>query len=128
MEEDDEEVSIPWIQKDKSETPDASLYRSIQSNLNIGSWETSYQSIYNTLCDADSVISSSSMHSAISMEEIRHPGNVNELPVNNESNATVIDGSCINLRNDRSDSRVVSCRYMYNKILNVHIRDDKKCI
>ncbi|XP_031841577.2 anoctamin 1 isoform X1 [Nomia melanderi] len=125
MEEDDEEVSIPWIQKDKSETPDASLYRSIQSNLNIGSLETLYQSVYNTLYDVESVISSSSMHSAISMEEIRHPDNVNESPVNNESNVTVIDGSCTNLRNNRSDSRVVSNS---GTTFNLYFQDEVRTI
>nr|XP_031841577.1 anoctamin-1-like isoform X1 [Nomia melanderi]XP_031841578.1 anoctamin-1-like isoform X1 [Nomia melanderi]XP_031841579.1 anoctamin-1-like isoform X1 [Nomia melanderi] len=125
MEEDDEEVSIPWIQKDKSETPDASLYRSIQSNLNIGSLETLYQSVYNTLYDVESVISSSSMHSAISMEEIRHPDNVNESPLNNESNVTVIDGSCTNLRNNRSDSRVVSNS---GTTFNLYFQDEVRTI
>ncbi|XP_015432164.1 PREDICTED: anoctamin-1-like [Dufourea novaeangliae] len=108
MEEDDEEVSIPWIQKDKSETPDASLYRSVQSNLNAGSVQTLYQSVRNTIYDAGSMNSLNSMHSAISMEEIRQPDNVNTLIINNEANVTILDGSCTDLRDSRRGSRIVS--------------------
>nr|XP_031841580.1 anoctamin-1-like isoform X2 [Nomia melanderi]XP_031841581.1 anoctamin-1-like isoform X2 [Nomia melanderi] len=65
------------------------------------------------------------MHSAISMEEIRHPDNVNESPLNNESNVTVIDGSCTNLRNNRSDSRVVSNS---GTTFNLYFQDEVRTI
>lgn len=68
MEEDDEEISVPWIQRRKSKTPEASHYQSLQSHLNSGSSQTLYQSVRNTLCNnVESMSSLNSMHSAIDL-------------------------------------------------------------
>ncbi|XP_076618287.1 anoctamin-1-like isoform X1 [Colletes latitarsis] len=109
MEEDDEEICTPWIQKNKNNTSETSLYRSIQSNLNTGSVQTLYQSVRNTLYnDVESMSNLNSMQSAISMEDLQQLDIDDVSTVNNDANVTVIDGSCTDLRNSRRGSKTVS--------------------
>lgn len=107
MEEEDEEVSTPWIQRNN--ISEASLYRSIQSNLNAGSVQTLYQSVPNiSLNNIGSMNTLHSMHSAISMEDIQQTHNDDTLTFNNDTNETIIDGSCTDLRNSKRSSRSVN--------------------
>ncbi|OAD54669.1 Anoctamin-1 [Eufriesea mexicana] len=101
MKEDDDEVSVPWIQDYKNNISEADLYRSIQSNLNAESVQTLYQSVYNTsLNDSESMSTLNNILSAISMEDLSAP--------NNDTNETAIEGSCTDLRNSERSSRSVS--------------------
>ena len=109
MEEDDEEVSAPWIRARKSNTTEPSRYQSVQSKLNAGSAQSLYQSVRNTLYnDVGSMESLSSMHSAISMENIDQPDNDDASTLNNDTNETIVDGSCTDLRHSRRGSRSAS--------------------
>lgn len=107
MEEDDEEISVPWIQKSRNDTSEVSLYRSIPSNLNAGSVQTLYQSVHNisSLNNAGSMTTLDSMHSAISLEDIQQSFNDDLSVFNNE---VTINGSCTDLRNSRRSSKSVS--------------------
>lgn len=109
MEEEDEEVSTPWIQRHRNNISEASLYRSIQSHLNAGSVQTLYQSVPNiSLNNIGSMNTLNSMHSAISMEDIQQTHNDDTLTFNNDTNETIIDGSCTDLRNSKRSSRSVN--------------------
>ncbi|XP_078050290.1 anoctamin 1 isoform X1 [Augochlora pura] len=68
MEEEDEEVTIPWI----------------PNNFSVGSAQTLYQSVRSTLNVDESIISTDSMQSAISMEEFRQYDNDNEFVPNSK--------------------------------------------
>lgn len=106
MEEEDEEVSTPWIQRHRNNISEASLYRSIQSNLNAESVQTLYQSVPNI--SLNNIGSMNSMHSAIFMEDIQQTHNDDTLTFNNDTNETIIDGSCTDLRNSKRSSRSVN--------------------
>ncbi|CAL7952008.1 unnamed protein product [Xylocopa violacea] len=124
MEEDDEEV--PCIQNtgnSKSNTSEVSLYRSVQSNLNVGSIQTLYQSIHNIpLNNVGSMSSLNSMHSAISLEDIQQSCNDDLSTLNNDTNETVIDGSCTDLRNNRRS--ISKCE----KAFSLYFRDEIRTI
>lgn len=116
MKEDDEEVCVPWIQDHRNSRSgrsrsDVSAYQSIQSNLNAGSVHTLYQSLHNiSLNGIGSMSSLNSMHSVISLEEIQQTCNEDDSTINNDTNETVIEGSCSDLRNRRG-SRAVNHLY-----------------
>ncbi|KAF3425387.1 hypothetical protein E2986_02577 [Frieseomelitta varia] len=105
--EEDEEISVPWIQKSRNDTSEISLYRSIPSNLNAGSVQTLYQSVRNisSLNNAGSMTTLDSMHSAISLEDIQQSFNDDLSVLNNE---VTINGSCTDLRNSRRSSKSIS--------------------
>ncbi|XP_050486172.1 anoctamin-1 isoform X4 [Bombus huntii] len=123
MEEDDEEISIPWIQKDRNNTSEASLYRSIPSNLNAESIQTLYQSVRNisSLNNATSM-SMNSMHSAISLQDIERSYNDDLSTLNN---GTTIDGSCTDLRNSRRSSKSIS---KCGTAFSLYFRDEVRTI
>lgn len=107
MEEEDDDVSVPCIKNHRSSTSGVSLYQSVQSHLNAGSEQTLYQSVRNTFSnDVGSMSSLNSLHSAISMEDIRESYNDDLSTLNNDPNETIVDGSCTDLRNDREGSSV----------------------
>ncbi|XP_076233394.1 anoctamin 1 [Calliopsis andreniformis] len=125
MEEDDEEVSVPWIRRCKSETPKPSRYQSVQSHLNSGSAQTLYQSVRNTLYNnVESMSSLNSMHSAISMEDIQQRSS-DDLSTINATTETVIDGSCTDLRQNRRGSRSAS---NYGTAFSLYFRDEIRTI
>lgn len=105
MEEDDEEVSLTCTQQQKS-VPGSSLYQSTQNSLNQGSEQTLYHSIRNTLYE--DTISMNSMHSTISLENLHQGYTDDSSTANNDTNETVINASCTDIRNSAQDSRLVT--------------------
>ncbi|XP_032688341.1 uncharacterized protein LOC116852262 isoform X3 [Odontomachus brunneus] len=106
MEEDDEEVSLTCTQRRKSSIPGLSIYQSVQNSLNQGSEQTLYESVRNTLYE--DVISMNSMHSAVSLENIRQIYTDDLSTINNDTDETIIDGSYTDVKNSMHNSRLLS--------------------
>ena len=92
-------------------TPQPSIYRSTQSNLNGGSQQTLYQSVRNTLYD-----------DAISLEFMNNGGDspgdgihVDDSSTLRGTAETVVEGSCRDLRwcEQSGDSRLVRHRWVF---------------
>lgn len=66
-----------------------------------------------------------SMHSAISMEDIQQTHNDDTLTFNNDTNETIIDGSCTDLRNSKRSSRSAS---KCGTIFSLYFRDEIRTI
>nr|XP_012142541.1 PREDICTED: anoctamin-1 isoform X1 [Megachile rotundata] len=125
MKEDDEEVSVPWIQDRRNNTSEVSVYQSVQSDLNAGSLQTLYQSLRNIPLNGIASMSSlNSMHSVFSMEEIEQTRN-QDGSIINDTDETVIEGSCTDLRNIRRGSRSVS---NYGAMFSLYFRDEIRTI
>jgi len=103
MEEDDEEVSLTCMQRQKNSVPEPSIYRSAQNSSNQGSEQTLYQSVRNTLYE--DAISMNSMHSAVSLDNL--PTHTDDSSSVNDMNETVIDSNCTDTRNNVHESRLV---------------------
>lgn len=123
MEEDDEEVSLTSPQRRKSSIPEPSLYRSTQGGLNQGSEQTLYQSVRNTLYE--DAVSMNSMHSAISLDNL--PAYTDESSTINDTNESVIDGSCTGTRNSVHESRLVRTTSFYN-LIEYKIHREDRCV
>lgn len=119
MEENDEEVSLTCTQQRKSSIPGLSLYQSTQNGLNQGSEQTLYQSVRNTLYE--DAISMNSMHSAVSLDNLQPSDDSST--INNDTNETVIDNSCIDRRNSIHNSRLVITNIFifYNLYIKCHL-------
>ncbi|CAK9797502.1 Ano1 [Anthophora plagiata] len=123
MKEDDEEASVPWIQNSVNSTPAIDLYHSIQSDLNIGSAHTLYHSILNSSSnDVANMSSLNSMHSAISMEDIQQSRNNDLSSLYTGTNEIIIDGSCTDLRNNRSSNSISKCGALFSLYFRDEIR------
>lgn len=115
MDEDDEEVSLTCSQRRKSSIPRLSIYQSAQNSLHQGSEQTLYESVRNTFYE--DAISMNSMHSVVSLENIRQTY-TDDSSVNNDTNETVIDGNYTDVRNSTHNSRLV--RIIYFVFYNVY--------
>ncbi|XP_076753625.1 anoctamin-1-like isoform X2 [Xylocopa sonorina] len=124
MEKDDEEV--PCIQNSgnsRSNTSEVSLYRSVRSNLNVGSIQTLYRSVHNIPSNnVGSMSSLNSMHSAIALEDIQQSCNDDLSTLNNDLSETVIDGSCTDLRNNKRS--ISKCE----EVFSLYFRDEIRTI
>ncbi|KAG7214025.1 hypothetical protein KM043_001395 [Ampulex compressa] len=103
MEEEDEKVSLPWIRRRRNSNPETSIYQSAEGGLNLGSAQTLYQSVRNTFYE--DALSMNSLSSTVSMENIRQSGDEDSSIFNNNTNETIIDGSCVGLGNSSNGSR-----------------------
>nr|XP_050852296.1 anoctamin-1 isoform X4 [Vespula vulgaris] len=114
MEEEDE-VFMKLTQQCESHTPALSVYHSLQDNLNYGSQQTIYRSPRNTLYE-DAI----SMNSLYSRTSPQNNGSLNDddiLPVDNETNEAIMNGSCSEI--NQSDSSTRFSLFFKDKIRSV---------
>lgn len=102
---DEDDDGVILANNHRGSTPQPSIYRSTQSNLNAGSQQTIYQSVRNTLYD-DAISLEVMSTAGGSTEERLQADDVSTLRGTTE---TVLEGSCGDLRSghDGGGSRLV---------------------